>query len=381
MSVVEIYNDLMNLVQNNDAFEYKDQRSIGGGLYRIFSYRMASYTDFCEPNAKETRGSMWEISEDGKMIRCAARTMNKFFNAYENPFTMFDKNMLSTEIEVAMDKRDGSIISTFRDNDGIIRCKSHTSLSSEHAINSNAIMRPGSSLYQYVEEAELQQYTVNLEYTSPEYRIVLPYQSEKLTVLNVRHRITGELLCGEKLRQKFPMLAMRSTNMINGQNIASNFPMRTTVLETVEAVKGMRDIEGFVAVLKDGTMFKIKTDWYCALHFNKDSINVDSRLYESVLQGASDDLRQMFSNDQYCLDKIKRMEDLVFSTYNSFEKFVNDFYNEFKHLERKEYALKVQKLLPKELNHQGYAFSLYNNKPFDLKENMIKYSKEVLKDF
>lgn len=380
MSVIQIYNDLMKLVQNNEAFEYKDQISPGGGLYRVFSYRMASYTDFCEPNAKETRGSMWEIREDGTLIRCAARTMNKFFNAYENPFVMFDKNMLSTEIEVAMDKLDGSIISTFMDNDNVIRCKSHTSLSSDHAINSTELLHRDSALYQYVEEAEAQHFTVNFEYTSPEFRIVLPYQVDKIRVLNVRHRGTGELLCGEKLRNRFPMLFRYTTNAICG-NIDRHFPIRPTVLETVEAVKDMRDIEGFVAVLKDGTMFKIKTDWYCALHFNKDSINVDSRLYESVLQGASDDLRQMFANDQYCLDKIERMEDLVFSTYNSLEKIVNEFYNEFKHLERKEYALKVQEILPKELNHQGYAFSLYNNKPFDLKENMIKYSKEVLKDF
>lgn len=351
------------------------------GLYRVFSYRLASYTDFTLPNARETRGSMWEIKEDGSLIRCAARTMNKFFNAYENPFVMFDKDMLSTEIAIAMDKRDGSIISTFRDNDGIMRCKSHTSLSSDHAINSNAIMNPGTDLYQYVEEAELQQYTVNLEYTSPEFRIVLPYQSDQLTVLNVRHRITGELLCGENLRQKFPMLAMRSTNMIGGQNITSTFPMRPTVLETVHAVKEMKDIEGFVVVMKDGTMCKIKTDWYCALHFNKDSINVDSRLYDTVLQGASDDLRQMFSTDQYCLDKIDRMERLVFSCYNGLKADVENFVNQYKHLERKDYALKVQELLSTELNRQGLAFAMYNGKVVDYKATMLKYSKEVLKDF
>lgn len=369
----------MQLVQNNDAFEYKDQRSIGGGLYRVFSYRMASYTDFCAPNAKETRGSMWEIREDGTMIRCAARTMNKFFNAYENPFTMFDKDMLSTEIQVVMSKLDGSVISTFMDNDNLLRVKSHTSLSSEHAINSNKLLLEDEELYEAVLEAELAQYTVNLEYTSPEFRIVLPYQRDKLTVLNCRHRISGEILFGSELEKQFPVLAKFSTN--TSGDIDSTFPMKDTLYDSVKAVHEMKDIEGYVLVLKDGTMCKVKTDWYSALHFNKDSINVDSRLFESVLQGASDDLRQMFTNDQYCLDKIERMESLVFSCYNALESTVTDFHHKWKHLDRKEYALKVQEVLPNVLNYQGLAFMLYNNKPIDIKANLLKYSKDVLKDF
>lgn len=109
--------------------------------------------------------------------------------------------------------------------------------------------------------------------------------------------------------------------------------------------------------------------------------SIDSRLYDVVLQDGSDDLRQMFSNDPYCLDKIDRMEKLVFSTHNNLKQTVEDFVKTYKHLDRKEFALVVQRNLPKDLNHQGLAFALYNDKPANYKEVMSKYMKDVLANF
>jgi|AGFS01.1.fsa_nt_gi RNA ligase, T4 RnlA family len=379
-SIITLYNELLQLCEKNEAFFFRDTQSIAGGLYRTFAYRLASYSDFLEPSALECRGTMFEIRPDGSLIRVACRTPQKFFNAYENPLVMFPKDVLSSEITIAMDKRDGSIISTFTDNDGVIRTKSHTSMHSDHAINSTALIHADDDFHQAIIEADLAMYTVNLEYTSPEFRIVLPYQKDELTVLNLRHRSTGELLTGEALKKRFPVLYNKSV-FSNSGDIDKTFPMCHTLKDSIESVYKMTGIEGFVVQLKDGTMFKIKTEWYCALHFTKDSINVDSRLYEAVLTGGSDDLRQMFSTDQYCLDKIERMEKLVFSTYNNLQQTVQDFVSAYKDLDRKEFALVVQRNLPKDLNHQGIAFALYNNKPVDYKEVMLKYMKDVLEDF
>lgn len=379
-SIIQIYSNLNKLCETNEAFFFKDFTSIGGGTYRIFSYRLASYSDFLADSALEARGSMWEIREDGSLIRCACRTMDKFFNAYENPFVMFPKDVLSTEIDSAMDKLDGSVISTFTDNDGVLRVKSNGSLHSEHAYNSNAMILADTVLYDALREADLAQYTVTLEYTSPEFRIVLPYQKDELTVLSLRHRTTGELLDADELKKRFPVLYSRSVLAKDGK-INKTFPMRETLKESIEAVRAMQDIEGFVVRLKDGTMFKVKTDWYCALHFTKDSINVDSRLYEAVLQGASDDLKQLFSTDNYCLEKIKKMENLIFMCYNKLQADVESFVQKHKHLDRKEFAAAVTGTLPNVLNRQGLAFALYNGKKVDYKEVLQKYMKEVLADF
>lgn len=380
MSTETIFNDLMALTAKNDAFSWKDFTSAGGGLYRIFSYRLASYSDFLEPSALEGRGSMFKIDENGNYINIVARPMLKFFNAYENPFTMFDKSTLSSEIAVVMDKLDGSIISTFMDVDYKVRTKSQASLYSDHAINSTAMLHKDKDFYEEVYQAEILGFTVNMEYTSPEYRIVLPYQEDNLTVLNVRHRQTGVMLVGEELKNAFPGLYKRSVSAKFG-DIDSTFPMKETLIESIDEVRKMQDIEGYIIILKDGRICKVKTDWYSALHFTKDSINVDSRLYECIINKASDDLKQMFSTDLYAIKKIEKMEQLVFSCYN---KLVNDseaFYFKNKNLERKEYALEVQKELPNELGMPGIAFSLYNSKPVDYNAIMLKYMKEVLKEF
>lgn len=384
MNTEAIFNDLMNLTATNDAFMWKDFKSVGGGTFRIFTYRLASYTDFLSPSALECRGTMFEISkhdhDTGSYLRVASRTPQKFFNAYENPFTMYDKTTLSSEISVVMDKLDGSIISTFMDVDFVVRTKSHGSLDSEHAYNSTALLHKDKEFYEEVFQAEMFGYTVNMEYTSPEFRIVLPYQEDDLTVLNLRHRANGSLLIGKELEAQFPLLYARSVFAKYGE-IDSTFPMHETLYDSIEAVRTITDIEGYVLILNDGRMCKIKTDWYSALHFTKDSINVDSRLYEAVIAGGSDDLKQLFGTDPYSLKKIEKMEQLVFSCYNKLVHDVETFVEANKHMERKDYALKVQAELPNELGKPGLAFNLYNSKPVDYKNTMLKYMKDVLKEF
>lgn len=377
----ELFANLMKITEDTDsAFYFKDFNSVGGGLYRIFAYRLANYTGFLQPDALECRGTMFEIDAAGNPIRIAARTPQKFFNAYENPLAMYDKDMLASEIVVSMDKRDGSIISTFRDNDGVLRTKSHGSLHSEHAQNSTAMIQADDVLKENIDIADKAGYTVNLEYTSPEYRIVLPYQKDELVVLNLRHRDTGKLLLGEELKDTFPVLYARSVFEGCG-DIHPTTPVRVLLSEVIDDIRKMTDIEGYVLILKDGRTCKVKTDWYCALHFTKDSITVDSRLYEAVLEGASDDLRQMFSTDPYSINKIEKMEQLVFMCYNKLVSDVESFYDANKHLDRKAYALSVQSTLPNELGMPGLAFNLYNGKTVDYKGMMQKYMQDVLKGF
>ena len=80
-----LWNDLMTLVDESEAFFYVDQE-YAGTWYRIFNYRLASYTEFMRPNGLECRGHTFQISEEGKdatMLRLVSLPMEKFFNLYE----------------------------------------------------------------------------------------------------------------------------------------------------------------------------------------------------------------------------------------------------------------------------------------------------------
>lgn len=84
-----MYQNLMDLCSTNDAFFFKDfQRN--QRWYRIFNYRLASYTDFLLPSALECRGIMFEITNEGaeesdysEYIALTCRPQEKFFNVNE----------------------------------------------------------------------------------------------------------------------------------------------------------------------------------------------------------------------------------------------------------------------------------------------------------
>ncbi len=99
----KIYDELSTLVEANEAFFFNDWE-FEGAIYRNFNYRLASYTDFCQPSALECRGIMFEIDADNKPVRLASLPFEKFFNLYENPFTI---DLDLSKVKEIADKADG----------------------------------------------------------------------------------------------------------------------------------------------------------------------------------------------------------------------------------------------------------------------------------
>lgn len=102
----EMYNGAMQLCNETDAdvFYYKDFTNSIGDTYRIFNYRLASYTQFMKPFGLDMRGTMFQIDPNTKdPIRLASLPPQKFFNAGENPLTM---NLDYSNAICIMDKRD-----------------------------------------------------------------------------------------------------------------------------------------------------------------------------------------------------------------------------------------------------------------------------------
>lgn len=75
-----LYNDLMKLCEN-EAFYYVDQK-VDGKVFRVFTYRLASYTEFCLPNALECRGHTFLMDGD-VAVDLVSLPPAKFFNYHE----------------------------------------------------------------------------------------------------------------------------------------------------------------------------------------------------------------------------------------------------------------------------------------------------------
>lgn len=338
-----MYADLMELTEKDASFFFKDFK-LEGKTYRIFNYRLASWSSFANPNALNCRGTMFEVS-DGAFEKLSCLPPEKFFN-YEEGGVDHESGVLGDK----MDKMDGSLISSYV-HDGVLYLKSKGSLFSEQAIAAMKFLGKDENegFKRDLEKLAELGYTANLEYTSPDNRIVIPYQEEALTLLSARSMNDGSTLYASKLAK----VLNDSGHVESVKRLVRFSDMRgsgKSHKDFVEETRAEQQGEGYVVEIEmpDGISYlvKVKNLKYVALHQTKDSVNSPKRLFEAVLNEGSDDLRSMFADDPYVLGKIAEMENKVLPKYNSIIADVEGFVDENGSLSRKDFAIKAQSERP-----------------------------------
>lgn len=354
----ELYNNLMAL-QSNEAFYYSDQVK-EDKLYRIFLYRLATYSDFQLPSALESRGIMFEIDRAGKPLRLASMPFEKFFNKDENPFTM---DLDFNDAQNVYLKEDGSLISTYMHGDEMF-FKTKGSLHSEQAVDANAWIRLpfNATFYNELKDLTKNGYTVMMEWVAPHNRIVVGYDAPNLVVLGVRSMHNGNYLGRNDVATFYSEVAARWVKdyLTDIEDVSSY----------INDIPSMVGIEGFVVVLATGQRVKIKTDWYLHRHRVKDSISNAKHLVEAILNEATDDIKSLFAHDRNTIDYILDMERKVIPQYNRLVKDVEQFWANNKHLDRKDYAI-----LSKETNadRMGLYMSMYLGREVKYKDFFMKH--------
>jgi T4 RnlA family RNA ligase len=369
MFAKKTYQELIDLAKKNEAFFYKDFQ-LNNQIYRLFNYRLASWTDFQEPSALNCRGIMYNVTNEENPL-LVSLAPEKFFNYEEGgidhtQYRFGDK----------MVKMDGSLISTYLHEDELY-LKTKGSLFSEQALAAMKLLDKDQVFKTELKNLVAKGYTVNLEYTSPENRIVVPYQDENLTVLSMRNHSDGKTLFATKLKQFLKENNYHNIlkNLVEYETVQSH---DMTHAAFVESIRNEQEGEGYVTeIIVDESysyLTKIKNIKYVTLHQAKDSVNSPMRLFEAVIEESTDDLRSLFSNDPYVLDKITEMEQHVQPIYNHLIKKVENFYQQNKSLDRKSYAIKAQEEGRELL---GLKMNLYLNKPVNFKEFAKKHAKDM----
>ena len=354
-----LYNNLMNLVDASDAFYFVDQ-TVGSTVYRVFTYRLASFSDFQLVDALECRGHTFNMSVEPPSLVCLPP--NKFFNYGEH--VGWGTEIDLRDVDYVMDKLDGSLISTVT-NDEIL-LKSKTSFTSQQAGEATALVNSLQHVdfKEKIMQAVNSGHTVNFEYTSPTNQIVIGYVEPRLTVLNVRSHVDGSYWTYQQLVDFFGV-----------DNVVKKIEFDTSTEEFISDVSGMTGVEGVIIKFKNGLMVKHKTEAYAHLHHLKDSVNNPRRLWEACVNELGDDLRASFVDDQISLKKIIAYEELAARTYNEITNVVETFYADNKLLDRKSYAILGQQVLGK-TGAFSLAMNLYLGKPCDVKGFMIKNYKQ-----
>lgn len=347
-----LFNDLMTLCASNEAFYFVDH-VYDGVTYRVFTYRLASYSDFRLPGALECRGHTFRLDETPVLV---SLPMEKFFNVGENPMTM---NLDWEKVVRVDDKRDGSLISTVAVEGINFILKSKTSFTSQQARDAMALLATPeyTALYLHLSRLVFNGYTVNMEYTAPTNQIVLGYKDAELRVLNIRCMETGNYL------------------PLDASGIPPQYLVDTYYFDVndlwVDKARTEVGIEGYVLWFENGMKAKLKTDWYSNLHLQKEQITNPRRLFESVLMEQSDDLKTLFLEDPQSIQRIEEMEVKAKTLYNRLHKLVDDFYQANKHLSRKDYAILGQQVLKAD-GVFSQAMNLYLEKDMGLREHLIK---------
>lgn len=362
-----LFDALMELCAPEDAPFYFVDHILDGVSYRVFTYRLGQYSDFIKPYARECRGHMFRMrSNDPTAVdRLVAMTMQKFFNLNENPLTM---NLdLSKGAALIMDKEDGSLISSYFHGTKL-RLKSKTALESEQAVAAMSYLASNAALLAFVEVMTANDWTVNMEFTSPHYRIVVPHQAERLTVLNCRYMHDGRYM---------PYTSLKA--LMEAKGCAEHLVKNHEVENLQEFINSVPDlntgVEGYVVQLIEGETFKIKTNGYIALHRLKDSIGSQKRLFEVVVNEAHDDAKASFADDAFILTQIAEMESKVAAIWTKLKTGPIAFHNANKALDRKSFAILGQEQLDR--MYFGLAMTLYLDKEPNYKEWMLKHYKEL----
>lgn len=369
-TIKSLFDNLMNLCSDDsNTFFFVDTTSSMQSKFRIFSYYIASYSEWLKPDALECRGIMFELDDNNNPIRIAARPPKKFFNLFENPFT---EDIKDDQVGLAFKKEDGSLISSFIDK-GELFLKSKGSLFSQQVLDAQKWLyderrKPLLECLKWYAENGI---TINMEWVSPDNRVVLTYDEPRLIILNARHNITGEYIDLEDLVKD---------QTIN-QYMVDNHPFET-INELIKEVQELKDQEGYVVYNSKGAepVFKIKCPWYVHLHSVKSSVSSDKNLWEAVAEGVSDDIKALFETDKASLDRIAKFESIYKKQFSFVYKTAIDIYNKLRGYSRKDYAIESQSIL----NEIGYpqlfniVMRLYLNGPDEsivdlIKDHLVKF--------
>jgi len=324
-----LFGQLMNLSENDDTPFFHIDQEKHGDIYRIFSYHFTDKDSWLLPGALESRGITFEIDVTGNPIRIAARPMQKFFNQGEVDFIDYGQPA------AAMDKADGSLMSTYLDSSGKLHIKSKGSLSSDHCIAAEAYLEDNKGLEQFLFLQEAAGYTVNMEWVSPDpvFRIVLYYPEPKLIILNVRDTNTGTYLDHNFLSIRDDVVDVHEPD----------------VLENLDEKIG---IEGYVVIDTKGNWYKVKCPWYLERHRAKDFVNQPMAFVELVLKEEADDVFTLIADQPEIVEEMRELQHKVITKANCMVNNVTEYFNTNKALTRKDYAIKGKGEL------DGFEFSL-----------------------
>jgi len=259
MTYLPTFPDCLDIVANNNAF-YHNCEMVDGYRLHNFGYRLPGLKDFVEPIAGDTlqawelRGITFVESPDGTFDRYLM--LNKFFCLNQTKGTMY-ADVKDKVIAQVTDKRDGSLIRFIKLPNGRLVAKSKGSFTGPHCEMALALLEKNPALKWFIEYSFSLGNAVILEMTGPDNEVVLKYDTPELRIVQIRDELTGEYFDTKNFMNNKIMDINKY--FVDHDNI-------TSLDELIALQKTTKNREGWVVLFTDGTIIKVKTDWYEDMH-------------------------------------------------------------------------------------------------------------------
>lgn len=280
------------------------------------SAKMREQAEYDKSVRRECRGLIF--SPEGKII---SRRLHKFFNMNERQETD-EKNIDWSQPHFLLEKLDGSMITPLDLPSGLewgtkmgvtdigYQCKQYVKKNTQYIDFARFWIKDG--------------YTPIFEYMSPSNRVVIEHHTDKLTLLAIRHNLSGGYVPYEQLVKTC---------------LFYNIPIVSPVSMSLLDIRTQEDTEGVVVRFNDGHMVKVKTDWYVRIHKAKDNLLFEKNVIKLILEEKLDDIlpwlpeadkNRMVNYQKELLENISAETFLIHCRLANFEKTLN----------KKDYALR-----------------------------------------
>lgn len=311
--IINHISEMLPFIQHNPQFRVQEQPN---GT-TVICYMLQDEDTFRGEHDfwyKECRGITFHA--DGTV---AARTLHKFQNVGENDATQADQ-IPWEKITRIMDKRDGSMITPVQLLTGELVCKTKKTFTSNEAIAATEFLHKDPQKVAWCKAIIRAGWTPTFEWTSPRFPIVLTYDKDELTLLQLRHNVTGtyaDLQFGLK-DCPFPIV----------ENIAgfTDENGRVSWEKFKEAQLTVQGVEGWIVQTNDGDLWKIKTKWYCDLHHSV-TFTRWRDVAKAVLADESDDLKAAFAMTGKQIEPIVMVENKIKSVISARQDSVRNIVN------------------------------------------------------
>ncbi|MEM9097638.1 MAG: RNA ligase [Pseudomonadota bacterium] len=300
--------------------------------YQVIDYGFVVDETFSSEVALQCRGLKFD--EDGVII---ARPFHKFFNIGEREDP---KEMDWTRPHVVLDKLDGSMIHPARIN-GELVFMTRAGVT-DHA---RAALAFASERVLKLCDAELNAgRTPIFEFTGPENRVVVLYETPALTLLASREILTGRYLGLadlEALARAFDVPLVQQFGTVDD------------VTRFVAEGRALEGVEGYVVAFEDGHRVKLKAEAYALRHKALSAVHLEKNVLQWITAEALDDVLPLLNDDAAALvaDYKRQVDNAVAAAVEQIEHVTTAQDGK----SRKELALAVQAELPKHLRSAAFA--------------------------